>query len=155
MLQPMHSRMSSARPSSIFLGRKGSAIDGRAAPIMSRTPSETMRTIVSGDVNRPTPTTGFDVSAFRPRTYCSWGASGAKREVEESFSQSPTTKSHRSGSSPTSANTSSISARSMPSAPSSSSTVIRQATAARPATSSRVSSSTSRSSRARFSRLPP
>ena len=31
MLQPMHSRMSSSRPSSIFLGRTGSAIDGRAA----------------------------------------------------------------------------------------------------------------------------
>ena len=31
MLQPMHSRMSSRRPSSIFLGRKGSAIEGRAA----------------------------------------------------------------------------------------------------------------------------
>ena len=46
MLQPMHSRMSSMRPSSIFLGRNGSAIEGRAAPIMSSTPfliNETMR----------------------------------------------------------------------------------------------------------------
>ncbi len=32
-LQPMHSRMSSLSPSSIFLGRKGSAIDGRADEI--------------------------------------------------------------------------------------------------------------------------
>ena len=39
MLQPMHSRISSSRPSSIFFGRNGSAIDGRAAPIMSSTPS--------------------------------------------------------------------------------------------------------------------
>ena len=59
MLQPMHSRMSSSRPSSIFLGRNGSAIDGRAAPIRSSTPSRIIRTIVSGEVNRPTPTTGL------------------------------------------------------------------------------------------------
>src|SRR5437868_1566670 len=32
-LQPMHSRISSSRPSSIFLGRNGSAIDGRAARV--------------------------------------------------------------------------------------------------------------------------
>ena len=38
MLQPMHSRMSSTRPSSIFLGRNGSAIDGRAQPMKSSTP---------------------------------------------------------------------------------------------------------------------
>ena len=35
MLQPMHSRMSSVRPSSILLGRKGSAMEGRAAPMRS------------------------------------------------------------------------------------------------------------------------
>ena len=38
MLQPMHSRMSSGRPSSIFLGRNGSAIDGRAQPMRSTSP---------------------------------------------------------------------------------------------------------------------
>ena len=32
ILQPMHSRMSSRRPSSIFFGRYGSAIEGLAAP---------------------------------------------------------------------------------------------------------------------------
>ena len=42
MLQPMHSRMSSIRPSSIFFGRNGSAIDGRAAPIRSSMPCLTM-----------------------------------------------------------------------------------------------------------------
>ncbi len=155
MLHPMHSRMSSSRPSSIFRGRNGSAIDGRAAPIMSSTPSRTIRTIVSGDVKRPTPTTGLDVSAFSPRTYSSWTASGANRDVDESFSHSPTTKSQTSGSSPTRPSTPSMSGRSIPSAPTSSSTVMRQATAARPSTSSRVSSSISRKSRARFSRLPP
>ncbi len=35
MLQPMHSRISSSRPSSILFGKNGSAIDGRAAPIKS------------------------------------------------------------------------------------------------------------------------
>ena len=59
MLQPMHSRMSSKRPSSIFTGRNGSAIDGRAAPTKSSTPSRIIRTIVSGEVKRPTPTTGL------------------------------------------------------------------------------------------------
>ena len=38
MLQPMHSRMSSSRPSSILRGRNGSAIEGRAAPMKSSTP---------------------------------------------------------------------------------------------------------------------
>ena len=64
MLQPMHSRMSSMRPSSIFFGRKGSAIDGRAAPMKSRMPRWIWRTIVSGEVKRPTPTTGLVVSCF-------------------------------------------------------------------------------------------
>ena len=59
MLQPMHSRMSSTRPSSIFLGRNGSAIDGRAAPMKSSTPRRIWLTIVSGEVKRPTPTTGL------------------------------------------------------------------------------------------------
>ena len=68
MLQPMHSRMSSQRPSSIFLGRNGSAIDGRAEPIMSSTPSRIIRTIVSAEVKRPTPTTGLVVSRLRSRT---------------------------------------------------------------------------------------
>ena len=43
-------------------------MEGRAEPIMSSTPSRTIRTIVSADVKRPTPTTGLLVSAFRPRT---------------------------------------------------------------------------------------
>ena len=38
MLHPMHSRMSSGRPSSIFFGRNGSAIDGRAHPTRSTRP---------------------------------------------------------------------------------------------------------------------
>ncbi len=63
-MQPMHSRISSTRPSSIFLGRKGSAIDGRAAPIMSRTPRLIWLTIVSGEVNQPTPATGLLVVFF-------------------------------------------------------------------------------------------
>ena len=47
----------------------GSAIDGRAAPTKSSTPSRTIRAIRSGDVKRPTPTTGFVVSCLRPRRY--------------------------------------------------------------------------------------
>ena len=64
-------------------------------------------------------------------------------------------KSHTSGSSPTMPSTASISPRSIPRSPTCSSTHIRHATAARPSTSSSVSSRISRSSRARFSMLPP
>ena len=59
MLQPMHSRISCSRPSLILRGRKGSAIDGRAPPMRSRTPRRICDTIVSGEVKRPTPTTGL------------------------------------------------------------------------------------------------
>ena len=60
-LQPMHSRMSSGWPSSIFLGRNGSEIEGRAAPMMSNWPELMIATMVSGFVIRPTPTTGLFV----------------------------------------------------------------------------------------------
>ena len=50
MLQPMHSRIVSARPSRILFGRCGSAIDGRAAPMRSSTPRRTAETIESGEV---------------------------------------------------------------------------------------------------------
>ena len=66
MLHPMHSRMSSGRPSSIFLGRNGSAIDGRAQPMRSTRPFLITDTIRSGDVYLPTATTGFVVSFFTP-----------------------------------------------------------------------------------------
>ena len=45
------------RPSSIFFGRKGSAIDGRAAPMKSTMPRLTWDSMVSGEVKRPTVTT--------------------------------------------------------------------------------------------------
>jgi len=59
MLQPMHSRMSSSLPSSIFLGRKGSEIEGRQVAMMSSLPELMASTIRSGLVQRPTPSTGF------------------------------------------------------------------------------------------------
>ena len=59
MLQPMHSRMSSMRPSEILVGRKGSAIEGRAAPMMSSAPARIKATMSSGLVSRPLPTTGM------------------------------------------------------------------------------------------------
>ena len=64
MLQPMHSRMSSGRPSSIFLGRKGSAIEGRAAPMRSAAPLLMISTMSSGLETRPTPTTGTAVTSL-------------------------------------------------------------------------------------------
>ena len=64
MLQPMHSRISSMRPSRILLGRNGSAIEGRAAPIRSTIPLRTIDSIRSGEVSRPTPTTGLPVTCL-------------------------------------------------------------------------------------------
>ena len=111
--------------------------------------------MVSGDVNRPTPTTGLLVSCLSPRTYGSWPPSSWNREVTESSGHEPSMKSQQSGSSPTRPSTSSISARSIPRSPISSSTAMRQTTPARPSHSSSVSSSTSRRRRVRFSTLPP
>ena len=62
MLHPMHSLMSSSLPSFILFGKKGSAIDALAAPTKSRMPSLICLAIISGEVNHPTPTTGFEVS---------------------------------------------------------------------------------------------
>ena len=59
MLQPMHSRMSSSRPSSIFFGRNGSEMDGRQVAMMSRQPDSIASTIMFGSTKRPTPSTGF------------------------------------------------------------------------------------------------
>jgi hypothetical protein len=59
MLQPMHSRMSSSRPSSIFFGRNGSEIEGRQVAMMSSLPPLIASTMTSGLVKRPTPRTGF------------------------------------------------------------------------------------------------
>ena len=68
MLQPMHSWMSSSLPSSIFFGRKGSEMGGRAAPMRSSTPRLIYDTMASGEVNRPTPPTGFEVICLAKAT---------------------------------------------------------------------------------------
>ena len=61
ILHPMHSLILFGLLSIIFLGKKGSAIEGFAAPIKSNCPDLTRDTIGSGEVKRPTPTTGFEV----------------------------------------------------------------------------------------------
>ena len=66
-LQPMHSRMSSRRPSSILRGRNGSEIDGRAAPMMSHCPELMASSITSGSVKRPTLTHGLSVCCLAMR----------------------------------------------------------------------------------------
>ena len=43
----------------ILFGKKGSAIEGRAAPMKSTMPRLTCDTMVSGEVKRPTVTTGL------------------------------------------------------------------------------------------------
>src|ERR1700681_4225777 len=124
----MHSRMSSTSPRSIFLGRNGSAMEGRAAPIMSSTPRRICDTMVSGDVNLPTPTTGLVVTVLTNRTNPSWYPSAANREVLESLGQSLTLTSHRSGNSASIATTSRPSdCALMPSAPRNSPTGTRPA----------------------------
>ena len=152
----MHSRMSSSRPSSIFLGRKGSAIEGRAAPMKSRMPRRIWATMLSGEVKRPTPTTGLVVSCLTKAVKGSCEPSALKREVVESFDQGLTLTSQRSGSSASISTTSRPSPSALiPASPSSSSVAKRTAMAQLSPTASFVSSMISRSSRARFSRLPP
>ena len=99
MLQPMHSRMSSMRPSSILRGRKGSAIEGRAAPMKSITPRLICDTIASGEVNLPTPTTGLLVNFFTKAMNDSCDPSGPKRDGMESRCQPRMLTSQRSGTS--------------------------------------------------------
>src|SRR5271170_1488966 len=84
MLQPMHSRISCSRPSLIFLGKNGSAIDGLAPPIKSKMPRLTCETMTSGEVNRPTPTTGFLVNFLMKSTIGSCEPSGEKRDGAQS-----------------------------------------------------------------------
>ena len=63
MFEPVHSRISSSRPSAIFCGRNGSAIACRAAPIRSTAPDLTTSAIRSGLEYRPTATIGFPVAS--------------------------------------------------------------------------------------------
>ncbi len=155
-LQPMHSRMSSCRPSSILRGRKGSAIEGRAAPMKSSVPLVIMVAMVSGEVKRPTPTTGLPVTFLTNRTYSCWYPSWLKRAVWPSRSNGERLTSHRSGSSASISTTSSASSREPgPPSPTKVPTPIRMATAQVSPTASLVSSTSSRRRRARFSRLPP
>ena len=87
MLQPMHSRMSSYRPSSIFFGRNGSAMDGRAAPMMSHCSELMAFTITSGSVNRPTFTTGFFEARLACTVYSAWWLLSKNREDPASSPQ--------------------------------------------------------------------
>ena len=160
-LQPMHSRMSSGCPSSIFLGRKGSEIDGRAAPMMSNWPDSMIRTIVSGLVIRPTPTTGLSVwspALIWPVNGFSWFSS--KKRDGPAFwphsAMSPTVRSHRS------TRWSTYSTKRTPSSPTwidagpnRWSTAKREAMAQSSPTASLTFSSVSLQNRARFSKLPP
>ena len=70
--EPVHSRISSVRPSAIFCGRNGSAIEGRAPPIRSNVPDRTIDAIRSGSVSRATPTIGFAVASRIRPVHSSW-----------------------------------------------------------------------------------
>ena len=120
MLQPMHSRMSPTRPSSIFRGIHGSAMLGRAAPIRSHTPDSMISAIRSGDVSRPTPTIGFAVASRTLPVHSSCQPSEKNRDGPESFDHSsiePMWTSHRSTRWSASRTNSSPSARSIPAPP--------------------------------------
>jgi hypothetical protein len=70
-----------SRPASILRGKNGSAIEGRAAPIKSWAPEAIWLNMVSGEVKRPTLTTGLLVSALRRATTDWQAASLTKREL--------------------------------------------------------------------------
>ena len=132
-------------------------MDGRAAPITSQTPLETISAIWSGSVRRETPTIGLAVASRTCFVHSSCQPCSKNREAPESFDHSvaePTATSQRS---------TRWSARRTNSSPSSSSTPyglsaateIRVATVHSPSTASRVNSSSSSQKRARFSSEPP
>ena len=156
MLQPMHSRISSSRPSSIFLGKNGSAIDGRAAPIRSSMPRLIWLTISSGDVKRPTPTTGLEVNGLTKLTRGSCAPCSQNRADAVSTVQLADFTSHRSGRSDNMEMTSCASVSSVsPGTLSSSSVLNLTATAQVWPIASFTSSMISRMSRTRLRRLPP
>ena len=155
MLQPMHSRMSSIRPSSTFFGKNGSAIEGRAQPMKSRVPDLSCLTITSGLVKRPTPTTGLLVSDLIPETSSYWAASSLNRDGPEQSSHAPCAKSQRSGRSLCISMKSRTSELAKPMSSNASSSESRSVRPMVSPTASRTSETTSRTNRARFSRLPP
>ena len=155
MLQPMHSRMSSTLPSSTFFGRNGSAMEGRAQPMKSSTPCRTSRAIRSGEVKRPTPTTGFAVSSRMPVMRVSCAASSLKRLGPEQSSHVPCARSQRSGRSRFISMKSLTSALEKPRSPMVSSRLTRSVIAIVSPTASRMSATTSFTNRARFSSEPP
>ena len=112
--------------------------------------------MVSGEVKRPTPTTGCAVSFLTKSMTGSWLPSGAKREGAQSVGEESSFTSHRSGRSASSATTSCASegAASLGRARSSS-RLMRSATAHLPPTASCVTSSSSRTMRTRLRTLPP
>ncbi len=155
ILQPIHSRMSSNRPSLILFGRNGSAIDGRAAPIKSSVPEVICLTMASGDVNRPTPTMGLSVSAFMPLTRSCCAASSLNRDVPEQSSQLPCARSHKSGRSRCISITSRNSVLVKLCSSMASCRDRRSVMPILSPTASLMSSTSSRMKRLRFSRLPP
>ena len=157
MLQPMHSRISSSLPSSILRGRNGSAMDGRAAPITSHAPLETISAIWSGSVSRETPTIGFAVASRTCFVHSSCQPCLKNREAPESFDHSvaePIATSQRSTRWSARRTNSRPSSRSTPYGLSAA-TEMRVATVHSPSTASRVSSRSSIQKRARFSSEPP
>ena len=155
ILQPIHSRMSSIRPSSIFLGRNGSAIDGRAQPMKSNVPDVIIFAMTSGLVKRPTPTIGLSVSSWIPLTNSCCAASSVNLDGPEQSSQVPCAKSHRSGRLRFISTNSRTSAFEKPRSPMVSSKDTRKVMPIVSPTASRMSAITSFTNRARFSRLPP
>ncbi len=157
MLQPMHSRMSPTRPSSILRGIHGSAMFGRAAPIRSHTPDSTISAIRSGVVRRPTPTIGLAVACRTLPVHSSCQPSVKNRDAPESFDHSsiePMWTSHRSTRWSARRTNRSPSSSSMP-APPTAEIATRQAIAQSDPTASRTAASVSIHIRARFSSEPP
>ena len=99
-MHPIHSLISSSLPSLILLGKKGSAIDALAEPIISSIPLLICEDMISGEVNHPTPTTGFEVSFLTKPLYGSICPGSANLLLGVSLDHFDNFISHRSGNSP-------------------------------------------------------
>ena len=156
MLQPMHSLISSSRPAFILLGRNGSAMPALAPPMRSRMPRLICDVMVSGEVKRPTPTTGLSVICLTKSIMLSCEPSGLKREALQSVGLESILTSQRSGASDNSETTSWASdSKWLLGFALNSSRLIRSATAQLSPTASRVASINSCTNRTRLATLPP
>ena len=130
-------------------------MEGRAQPMKSSVPWRIIRAMTSGEVKRPTPTTGRVVRSRMPLHQCFLRGFFLEARRAGAILPGAMARSHRSGRSAFIAMKSRTSALEKPRLPMFSSRETRMVSAIVSPTASRMSAITSRAKRERFSSLPP